>query len=86
VWRGDSTGGPSARSIEPPPRPGLLTLPTDLFERAADLEPALLRTLDAVHLAAAMALGDDLEGVVTYDERFAGAAEAQGIPVVTPGA
>jgi predicted nucleic acid-binding protein len=63
----------------------LLSLPTDLFERAADLEPALLRTLDAVHLAAAMALGDDLEGIVTYDERFAGAAEAHGIPVVTPG-
>ena len=35
------------------------------FEAAGRLDPTVLRTLDAVHLAAALDLGDDLEGIVT---------------------
>jgi predicted nucleic acid-binding protein len=62
----------------------LLTMPTSVFERAAMLEPELLRSLDALHLAAALELGDDLEGIVTYDERMGTAAEAMGIRVVAP--
>ena len=45
----------------------LLMLSTPLFERAGDLEPGLLRSLDALHLAAALDLGDDLDGIITYD-------------------
>ena len=63
----------------------LLTLPTERFEQAAVLDPDGLRTLDALHLATALALGDDLEGVVTYDDRLAGACDVQGITVVAPG-
>ncbi len=63
----------------------VLSLPTELFERAAFLEPGLLRSLDALHLAAALALGDDLEGIVTYDERLAAAAVGNGVAVVAPG-
>jgi uncharacterized protein len=63
----------------------LVVVTTRLFEEAGHLEPTLLRSLDALHLAAAMSLGDDLEAVVTYDLRFAAAAEASGVPVVTPG-
>ena len=62
----------------------LIRMPTAVFERAATLEPDLLRSLDSLHLAAAMELGDDLEGVVTYDRRLAQAAEALGIRVVSP--
>lgn len=62
----------------------LITLPTQLFERAADLEPDLLRSLDALHLAAALDLGDDLDGIVTYDDRLGAAAVAHGITVVAP--
>lgn len=47
----------------------ILTLPTPLFERAAELEPTLLRSLDAMHLAAAVDLGDELDGTVMYDDR-----------------
>jgi hypothetical protein len=43
-----------------------------------------LRTLDAIHVAAALDLGDDLEGMVTYDERLAQAAEQNGIRVTAP--
>ena len=62
----------------------LLTLPTSTFERAADLDPELLRSLDALHLAAALDLGDDLDGLVTYDDRLAGAAQLHGISVISP--
>jgi uncharacterized protein len=62
----------------------LLTIPAATFERAAELDPDLLRSLDAIHLAAALELGDDLEGIVTYDERLAAAAQLHGIGVAAP--
>lgn len=64
----------------------LLTLSTATFEAAGRLEPDLLRTLGALHLASALELGDDLEAVVTYDERLAAAVSASGVPVLAPGA
>ena len=57
---------------------------TAVFEAAGRLDPAILRTLDAIHVAAALDLGDDLEGMVTYDERLAQAAEQNGIRVSSP--
>lgn len=62
----------------------LLTVSTAVFERAGDLEPELLRSLDAVHLAAALELGDELDGVITYDDRLAAAAQTLGIAAVAP--
>lgn len=63
----------------------LIEVTTEMFEDAGLLEPTTLRTLDALHLAAALALGDDLAGLVTYDDRQAEAAAALGIAVVAPG-
>ena len=62
----------------------LVTMPTSTFERAAELEPDLLRSLDALHLAAALELGDELDGLVAYDERLSEAAKRYGITVVAP--
>jgi hypothetical protein len=62
----------------------LVEVTTQTFEAAARLEPTILRTLDAVHLAAALDLGDELEGMVTYDDRLADAARFSGIPVMSP--
>lgn len=59
---------------------------TDLFEAAARIEPIELRSLDALHLASALNLGDDLDVMVCYDRRLAEAARQQGIRVVAPGA
>jgi hypothetical protein len=63
----------------------LIEVTTAMFEEAGLLVPTTLRTLDALHLAAALALGDDLDGMVTYDDRQAEAAAALGIAVVAPG-
>jgi uncharacterized protein len=62
----------------------LLVVATATFEEAGRLQPASLRTLDALHLSAALDLGDDLDGIVTYDERLAYAAEANGVPAISP--
>lgn len=62
----------------------LLSMPPSVFEHAAQLEPVGLRSLDALHLAAALELGDELDGLLTYDERLAGAASALGVEVVAP--
>jgi prevent-host-death family protein len=43
-----------------------------------------MRTLDAVHLAAALDLGDDLDSMVTYDDRLAEAAQFNGSPFTAP--
>jgi predicted nucleic acid-binding protein len=63
----------------------LLTMPASTFERAAELDPAGLRSLDALHLAAALGLGDELEAVVTYDARMTSGAQRLGVRVVAPG-
>lgn len=55
-----------------------------VFEAASRLDPTILRSLDAIHLAAALDLGDDLDGIVTYDARLADAAHAQGVAVIAP--
>lgn len=62
----------------------LIEITTAIFEEAGRLEPEVLRTLDAVHLAAALALGDDLEAIVTYDERLAAATHSNGIASIAP--
>lgn len=62
----------------------LIRLDDDLLERAAELEPPTMRSLDAIHLAAALSLGADLAAVVTYDERMGDAARALGLPLIAP--
>lgn len=62
----------------------LLSVTTAIFDQAGRVDPELLRSLDAIHLAAALSLGDDLEGLVTYDDRLAYAANANGINTIAP--
>lgn len=62
----------------------LLQLTTQIYEEAARVDPPALRTLDALHLAVALDLGDDLESIVTYDDRLAQAASRNGVRVTAP--
>lgn len=57
----------------------------ELLLSAGRLEPSGMRTLDAIHLAAAVAAGDDVSGVVTYDSRMADAARRLGLATIAPG-
>jgi len=61
-----------------------IDLSRDLLDLAGTLTPPGLRSLDAVHVAAALSLGDDLDELVTYDPRMATAATASGLMVTSP--
>ncbi len=61
----------------------VVELTESIRARAEALEPVALRSLDALHLATALEVGD-LEGVVTYDLAMAEAASALGLEVLAP--
>lgn len=62
----------------------LMDVTTAMFEGAGRLDPVGLRSRDALHLAAALELGDEMRGMVTYDERLAEACAANGVAVLAP--
>ena len=62
----------------------LIRLDEPLLDHAADLPPRELRSLDAVHVASALALGSELGVLLTYDVRLAEAAKANGLHVEAP--
>lgn len=62
----------------------LIAVTETLLDAAGVLDPPELRTLDAIHLAAARTVSAQLGALLTYDERMAAAAAALGLPVETP--
>lgn len=62
----------------------LIRVDDALLGSALDIDGAVLRSLDAIHLAAALALGSDLGDLVTYDFRMSEAARSLGLAVVAP--
>ena len=62
----------------------IIRLDTLVFERAGELDPRILRSLDAIHLAAALSIDAELEGIATYDVRMAVAVGELGLAVVAP--
>lgn len=62
----------------------LVAIDDEILDAAGLLDPSILRTLDAIHVATALSIGDDLDVLVTYDERMLRAAEVAGIPTVSP--
>ena len=67
-------------------RTGLAVVPLDaeIALLALSAGPTTLRTLDAIHLATAIVLGDEIDAVVTYDGRLADAASSEGLTVLSP--
>jgi len=63
----------------------LMLLDPSIYDLAGRLQPAHLRSLDAIHVAAALSLGSDLTALVTYDKRLAEAATLNGLKVLSPG-
>src|ERR1039458_902389 len=62
----------------------LIAMDVPLADRAGELAPPQMRSLDAIHLASALSLGTELGVLVAYDERLVTAAVTQGIPVASP--
>jgi predicted nucleic acid-binding protein len=74
----------TARARQVLRRLDLIQLDDELLDDAATLDGGVLRSLDAIHLAAARTLGDDLSAVVTYDERMTAAADVLGLVAEAP--
>jgi predicted nucleic acid-binding protein len=62
----------------------LIRINNQVLDEAATVLPFDVRSLDAIHLATAGQLGQDLGVMVTYDDRMAEAARSAGHRVVTP--
>jgi predicted nucleic acid-binding protein len=63
---------------------GVAELDAHTADAAGRIGPAVLRSLDAIHLASALALSDELDAFITYDLRLADAAREAGLEVVAP--
>lgn len=63
----------------------LVELGDGVLAVAADLTSGSLRSVDAIHLAAALTLRRQLSALVTYDRRMATAALTMGLPVASAG-
>jgi predicted nucleic acid-binding protein len=77
-------GGAIRRARTVISRVALVELDDHVVRRAAALQPTELRTLDAIHLAAALSLGEDLGAICGYDSRLADPAASAGVEVVAP--
>lgn len=62
----------------------LVPIDSQVLTIARRLEPAELRSLDAIHLATALSIGSDLDAVFSYDDRLTAAAAAAGLRVLAP--
>ena len=84
LMRAGATADRVSRAAAILERIALVPIDADILGRAADLQPPDLQTLDAIHLATALLLRQDIAGVVTYDARLAGAAAAADVTVFAP--
>lgn len=65
---------------------GVSLLPLDdrIMDKATELNPVGLRSLDALHLATALSVRDEIGALFTYDERLGRAAVSHGLEVASP--
>jgi uncharacterized protein len=63
----------------------LVRIDEPVLSLAASFKDTFLRTLDAIHLATALSLGDDPAAFITYDERLSTAARKHRLDVRHPG-
>lgn len=63
----------------------LLEVSGAVIETASRLPDPMLRSLDAIHLATAVLIREDIDVLVSYDDRLLAAAAAHGISTDSPG-
>lgn len=62
----------------------LVRLDAEIMNLAGEIEPAELRSLDAIHLASALALGSAIDVFIAYDRSLTKAAAANGLRTLSP--
>lgn len=61
-----------------------IPIATDIIELASNLDPKELRSLDAIHIASALSIREDLEFFVVYDKRLKTAVTKSGLAIIAP--
>ena len=64
----------------------MLAISSHVADDALRVGLPALRSLDAIHLASALAVHGDIDAILTYDVRMAESARLHGLPVIAPGA
>ncbi len=85
VVAGYGEPGQTGRAL-PTRRAGILPLAEPLIALAEKIGPPALRSLDAIHLAAAAQPKRELRAFVTYDRRLLDGCREVGLPTASPGA
>jgi uncharacterized protein len=62
----------------------LIDIDADIRRAAAGVANPHLRSLDAIHVATALSLGDHIGAFFAYDQRLIAAAQAHGLTVSVP--
>jgi predicted nucleic acid-binding protein len=65
-------------------RVDLIRVSERILIAAGSIQPAELRTLDAIHLATVQQIESDLSRIVTYDDRMAAGARLAGWSTIAP--
>ena len=61
-----------------------LQMSAAVLESASRLPDPMLRSLDAIHLATALAIRSDVDVLLSYDHRLLAAATSHGLPTAAP--
>ena len=61
-----------------------ISIDDDIVEGAMNEPDRGLRSLDAIHLATARIFADELDALVSYDDRLLRAADEAGLPTASP--
>ena len=85
LWRGGASRSDRGRADTVLASLTLLRVDEPVLARAASFRDPLLRSIDAIHLAAALTMGDDPDAFITYDVRLARAAVKHRLRVESPG-
>jgi uncharacterized protein len=82
VWRAEPSALPEAYRVTQRITPVLLT--EEVLNRAATTRPPTLSSPDAIHLASALLIRQELTTFVAYDKRLLDAAKDAGLETARP--
>jgi len=82
VWRADPSALPESYLVIR--RTAEIELTDEVLSKAASVRPVTLHAINAIHLASALVLRQELTSFVSYDKRLLAAAKEAGLPTASP--
>ena len=82
IWRADPSWFP--RSLRQMRGVEKVAVTTEILDSASAIPPNSLRSQDAIHLASALSIRQDLTAFIAYDKRLLAAARDVGLPTASP--